>query len=102
ITKGQESMSMRRSILVVTSLFLCGFSHQLHAERVLQQIFTGSVGGYLIEGTDGFFYGTDAASSNLFNFRPDGTYRSLAHPITLNPEITLADDGNIYGTTRKG
>src|SRR5438132_3740112 len=93
---------MRRSVRVVVSLFLCCVSQHLQAERVLQRVFSGAVGGYLVEATDGYFYGSDTSSSNLFKFRPDGAYQSLARPVSLNAEITLADDGNIYGTTKKG
>ena len=88
--------------MAVAGMFLCCFCQHLQAQRALQRVYSGAVGGYLIEGTDGFFYGSDASSSNLFKFRPDGAYQSLAHPVSLNAEITLADDGNIYGTTRNG
>jgi uncharacterized repeat protein (TIGR03803 family) len=88
--------------MAVAGTFLCCFCQHLQAQRALQRVYSGAVGGYLIEATNGFFYGSDASSSNLFKFRPDGAYQSLAHPVSLNAEITLADDGNIYGTTRKG
>jgi len=88
--------------MAVAGMFLCCFCQHLQAQRALQRVYSGAVGGYLIESSGGFFYGSDASSSNLFKFRPDGAYQSLAHPVSLNAEITLADDGNIYGTTRKG
>jgi len=88
--------------MVLASLWLCFFSQSLQAERVLQQLLRGAGGDYLVEGVDGNFYGTDTSSSNLFQFRPDGTFHLLARLVGLNAELTLADDGNIYGTTRTG
>jgi uncharacterized repeat protein (TIGR03803 family) len=87
--------------MVLLSLCSCFFSQNLQAEKVIQPL-RGAAGGFLVEGVDGNFYVTDPSSSNLFKFRPDGTFQTLAHPPGLNAELTLADDGNIYGTTRTG
>src|SRR5258706_6107252 len=77
--------------MVLLSLCSCFFSQNLQAEKVIQPL-RGAAGGFLVEGVDGDFYVTDPSSSNLFKFRPDGTFQMPAHPACFNDRLTLADD----------
>jgi len=79
---------------------------------------TGSVGSpfaALVQGSDGFLYGTTAnsgfaAAGTVYKILPDGTQFSTIHPFTGSPNnggLPLArliqlSDGKFYGTTQRG
>jgi|SRR5580704_5946962 uncharacterized repeat protein (TIGR03803 family) len=105
-------------LAVIVSVALVGSSSHADTNAILTTLhaFTGADGSNpqaaLIQGSDGFFYGTTQAggSNNLgtvFQISPAGVFTSLYQfggSDGSDPEAPLVqgNDGNLYGTTVTG
>src|SRR5947208_337546 len=93
---------MRKGSSIVVGLVLCALEGNAGAERVFQRLYSGFIDGHVVQGSDGIYYGTEVGTEMVFQLNPDGTIHPIARMPGLNAELTLADDGNIYGTTKTG
>lgn len=90
----------------VEQITLSGFVNVIH-DFVMNESQTMQPVGTLVEGPDGKFYGADDLSGDIFEVSTSGSVNVIhtLQPVEgelLSPEITLASDGNLYGTTYVG
>ncbi len=90
----------------VEQITLSGFVNAIHT-FVMNESQTMYPNGSLVEGPEGNFYGADDLSGDIFEVSTSGSVNVIhtLQPVEgqlLSPEITLASDGNLYGTTYIG
>jgi uncharacterized repeat protein (TIGR03803 family) len=90
--------------LVAACVLTVFISLEANAQLQLQRLYTANSlppPSFLLQAHDGNFYGTmvpTGPSGRLFKMTPDGAVTLLPLITGLNPELALADNGNIYGT----
>ena len=106
IVQGSDGSFYGVNGYAVEQITLSGFVNVIH-NFVMNESQTMQPVGSLVEGPDQNFYGADDLSGDIFQVSTSGSVNVIhtLQPVEgqlLDPEITLASDGNFYGTTYIG